>query len=217
MSLPDTINHPRAFENSPAADYDGVFDWGWTRGCLWNPSVTPTDWDGVIERNGYFIVFETKNPGAPIKDGQWYALKSAHALGVVTIMTIYGKAVPQDGFIWRPGALMTTPESGEAWAGIEQARRLVSEWSSAVNSLSRPDPVSRISLLTDKMAHALREMRKVPDDQDKYSQALANIMIRDLGPVERSFLFATACKACPDVVFEKMVFSQGGPPPMGDV
>jgi len=75
----------------------------------------------------------------------------------------------------------------------------------------------RISLLMDKTAHALREMRQHPDQQDQYSQALANIVVRDLGPVERSFLFATFCKACPDAVLERMVFDMGGPPPMGDV
>jgi len=75
----------------------------------------------------------------------------------------------------------------------------------------------RISLFTDKVAHALREMRRYPPDQDKYSEALANIAARDLGPTERSFLFAAFCKACPDAVLERMVFDMGGPPPMGDV
>jgi hypothetical protein len=60
-------------------------------------------------------------------------------------------------------------------------------------------------------------MRKAKSgDRDKYSTALANIMVRELGEQERTFLLATAAKAAPQHVLDRMVFDLGGPPPFND-
>ena len=76
----------------------------------------------------------------------------------------------------------------------------------------------RITLLMDKTAHALRAMRKAPaGERDKYSQALANIWLRDLGETERAFMLATAAKAAPPHVVDEMVYDMGGPVPLGKI
>ena len=46
------------------------------------------DFDGVVERKGNFILFETKNLGVPIQEGQLRTLKAAHSLGCFTIVLI---------------------------------------------------------------------------------------------------------------------------------
>lgn len=51
----------------------------------------PMDWDGVVEVNNRFLVFETKQPGAPIPRGQEMALWGAVLTGYFTVFIVYGK------------------------------------------------------------------------------------------------------------------------------
>jgi hypothetical protein len=104
VNLPATIKHPNGFVQSPSAGFDGVFDWSWTDGCFGNTRISPMDFDGVVERRGNFLVFETKNLGVPVPDGQLITLKTAHALGCFTVMVIHGKAEPKTTEIWLPGS-----------------------------------------------------------------------------------------------------------------
>lgn len=127
--LPSTIKHPGSFKNSPAAGYDGVFDWAWTQGCFGPGKITPMDFDGVVERKGNFIVFETKDAGVPIPKGQEITLQSAHALGVFTIMLIHGKGSPEAAQIWcqpdfRGGKVMKS----FAPICVDRARDFVTSW-----------------------------------------------------------------------------------------
>lgn len=103
QALPTTIRHPKTFQNSPPAGYDGVFDWSWTAGCFGGGRITPMDIDGVVERKGQFLVFETKNMGVPIPKGQLYTLERLHRLNCFTIMIIYGKQRPETCECWYPG------------------------------------------------------------------------------------------------------------------
>ena len=127
--LPSTIKHPHTFNQSPSAGFDGVFDWEWTQGCFGSGRITPMDFDGVVERKGNFIVFETKAPGVPIPDGQLFTLKRAHQLGVFTIMLIHGKTVPEASQVWCPpdfknGKVMDDFRE----ITVTRAREFVSEW-----------------------------------------------------------------------------------------
>lgn len=100
MSLPDTIKHPETFLKSPAACFDGVFDWSWTQGCFVTGNIKPMDFDGVVERKGNFLIFETKGIGVPIPTGQMFTYESAYRLGVFTIVFIEGKARPEKAKVW---------------------------------------------------------------------------------------------------------------------
>jgi hypothetical protein len=122
MTLPVTIKHPHTFLQSPAYGFDGVFDWSWTVGCF-GGTITPMDFDGIVERKGNFIIFETKNVGVPIPKGQLYTFESAYKLGVFTLLFIEGKNCPESAKVWcapgfKSGAIMDScrPTSADRMA-----------------------------------------------------------------------------------------------------
>lgn len=123
MTLPATIKFPAGFAHSPAAGNDGVFDWSWTKGCFGEGKITPMDFDGVVERKGNFILFETKDLGVPIPVGQMYTLESAHRLGCFAIFLIHGKTHPESCQIWYPGT-----DKREVVEGVEKIKAKVSAW-----------------------------------------------------------------------------------------
>lgn len=103
-NLPNSIKHPETFLKSPAAGFDGVFDWSFTDGCFGKTKITPMDFDGVVERNGNFLVFETKAVGVPVPKGQMITYKTAHKLGCFTVVFIEGKQTPEFAKVWcQPG------------------------------------------------------------------------------------------------------------------
>ena len=81
------------------------------------------DFDGVVERKGNFILFETKNIGVPIPKGQMYTLQAAHRLGCFTIFLIHGKTEPEIAQIWYPGV-----DKREIHEGVESIKNKVSAW-----------------------------------------------------------------------------------------
>lgn len=120
---PKTIRHPGAFLKSPPAGFDGVFDWSWTQGCFKDTRITPMDVDAIVERNGHFLVFETKADGVPIPVGQLLTLKALHKLGRFTIFLLWGKPLPAKAEIWKAS-------SKEIYhvEGIDNLRDCVSRW-----------------------------------------------------------------------------------------
>jgi hypothetical protein len=123
MSLPTTIKHPSGFARSPSAGNDGVFDWSWTQGCFGQGRISPMDFDGVVERRGNFLLFETKDLDVPVPAGQLITLKSAHSLGCFTVMLIHGKTEPERTELWFPGSA-----EKQHLIGKEAARQKVAAW-----------------------------------------------------------------------------------------
>jgi hypothetical protein len=111
---PKTIKHPDTFSRKPSASFDGVFNWEWTDGCFGETKIKPTDIDGIVERRGNFIVFETKDPGKEIPRGQQILLRELHKTGRFTIMIIYGKQNPEYAEVYYPGCEHTATLTGEA-------------------------------------------------------------------------------------------------------
>lgn len=68
------IKYRKAFERDPAAGFDGLFNWDFLKGAF-GPQIMPMDFDGVVERFGHFLIFETKDPGVHIPAGQMRALR----------------------------------------------------------------------------------------------------------------------------------------------
>jgi hypothetical protein len=81
------------------------------------------DFDGVVERKGNFLVFETKDSGVPVPEGQMITLKTLHALGCFTVMLIHGKAEPESTEIWFPGST-----ERQHLIGKEAVMQKVSAW-----------------------------------------------------------------------------------------
>jgi hypothetical protein len=70
-----TIKHKKTFADSKAAGFDGVFFWDFLKGAF-GPTIEPMDFDGVVERRGAFLVFETKAPGVTLPEGQRITLEA---------------------------------------------------------------------------------------------------------------------------------------------
>lgn len=120
--LPNTIKYPETFHNSKPAGYDGVFDWSWTKGCFGNTNITPMDFDGVVERNGHCLIFESKKPGVEIPDGQKWALERLRKAKSFTVMKIWGKEIPERiEMLYKNGKV-------EVYEGIEAAKERVAAW-----------------------------------------------------------------------------------------
>lgn len=79
-----TIKNERAF-------MDGIWDWAILDGCFGDTRITPTDIDGLVERNGHFLIFECKSPGVPVRQGQEIMLNRAVETGFFTAMIVWGE------------------------------------------------------------------------------------------------------------------------------
>lgn len=109
-----TIRNLEAFIKS-------LWDWNCLAGCFGeeNKYFSPTDIDGIVEKKGYFLLLETKNPGKEIPDGQKIMFDRLIRRGF-TIIIIWGK----------PGE----PEKIQQWphkprpANLEYLRMIVSAW-----------------------------------------------------------------------------------------
>lgn len=144
MNLPATIYSPEMFLKSPSAGFDGVFDWSWTKDCFGETKITPMDFDGVVERRGNFLLFETKKPGKNIPTGQLITLQSAHKLGCFTIMIIQGKETPEVIEVWYQNGTKKT------YHGINEAKRLVKKWFE--HASATPKRIVDVSFLHKRIA-----------------------------------------------------------------
>ncbi len=91
---PQTIKYPGTFKSSLPAGYDGIFDWAFLLSIFEGTKIEPMDIDGLVERHGRILIFETKQPGKDIPIGQVGALETLLRLGrgFVCIMVLYGKS-----------------------------------------------------------------------------------------------------------------------------
>ena len=169
MSLPSTINHPNGFLHSPAAGFDGVFDWSWTQGCFGQGRIKPMDFDGVVERNGNFILFETKNLGVPIPKGQLITLEAAHRLGCFTIMLIHGKHEPEQIEVWFPGNM-----GKKTYCGIDDAKKVVSRWYQYADR--NPQPKVDVSILNRRIDSIKGENLVLSDKVSKAAELAKQLL-----------------------------------------
>jgi len=108
--IPNTIKNINAFMQSPSAGFDGVFDWSYLSSAF-PGKIDLMDFDGVVERKGNFLAFETKDAGKEVPDGQMITLTQAHYLEVFTIFFLWGKVDPVRLEIWRPSGRKSLHEN----------------------------------------------------------------------------------------------------------
>lgn len=138
---------------SQEAFFAGVWDWGILDGCF-NGKIKPTDLDGCIERNGWKLILETKQPGTPIPFGQELTLNSFVNDGH-TVFVIWGKKnLPERVRIISPFHDETRD------VNLEGLRDLVRKWFVAVDDI----PLSRAH--PERMAKVLYKTRG-PDYCDR--------------------------------------------------
>lgn len=109
MNHPNTIKYPDSFDKSQwciecphcarLIGFDGIFHWDWVIDAIQQVSpvtrITPMDFDGVIERKFHYILFETKDNGIQIPQGQQWTLERIIHAESVTIMKVWGKLNPE--------------------------------------------------------------------------------------------------------------------------
>jgi len=97
-----TVKYPDRFNRALPAGFDGLFDWDFLLPAFQGTRITPMDLDAVVERNGQFLVFETKENGAPIPVGQTITLERLVLKGI-TVIVLRGKTAAEiNGFdVWK--------------------------------------------------------------------------------------------------------------------
>ncbi len=103
-----------------------LWDWGILDGCFGNTKIKPSDLDGLVERNGKFLVLEAKGPGVPIKTGQLMTIKALRETGLFTVIVVWGEQnCPQEMQIYYP---MPYKIGSRCSAGLNDLRQAVSSW-----------------------------------------------------------------------------------------
>jgi len=110
--------------NNPDAYVAGIWDWGILGGCFGQTKIEPADVDGLVERNGKFLLIEAKGPTADLKQGQRITYEALQKTGVFSILIVWGDT--------------NKPERMELWtrsdkviynkAGLQKFREIVSKW-----------------------------------------------------------------------------------------
>lgn len=77
--------------NNPDQYMAGVWDWAILDGCFGETRIKPTDIDGFVERNGCFLVLETKQPGARLPQGQEITFKRLVERAGAVVIVIWGE------------------------------------------------------------------------------------------------------------------------------
>ena len=145
------LHHPNGFASWLPANHDGLFHWDFLIPALkYKPGkfCTPMDFDCVIERNGMFLIFETKQPGVEMLQGQEIALSRMVQLGrgAVTVINLQAKCPTEvDGWeVWRhcpPARPDRQTYYGDAIALFEFCRR----WFAYASGVKPPPMFNRIA------------------------------------------------------------------------
>ena len=121
-----TIQNPEAFCNS-------LWDWGILDGCFGETRIKPTDIDGFVERNGYFLFIEAKSPLVKVPEGQRILHDRLLNTGVFTIIILWGDAytnTPTEIQLKSNGVTRKAQK-----CNLEEFRSLVSRWYAYVDDL----------------------------------------------------------------------------------
>ena len=73
------------------AGFDGTFDWDFLTPAFGSTNIQPMDIDYFVERNGWFLVIETKGRGVKVPLGQQIALENLVRRGHFIVLIVWGK------------------------------------------------------------------------------------------------------------------------------
>lgn len=103
---------------------ESIWDWKILEGCF-SGKIAPTDIDGMVEKNGHFLVIETKRPNVEIPLGQLYTFQAMQKLGCFTVIIVWGH---KD----KPEAMQVLTENGDTskikQIDLDGLRRYVERW-----------------------------------------------------------------------------------------
>ena len=92
-----------------------------------NPHLVPSNVDGILERNGHFLILEWKRPGEKVSEGQRIMLQALAAKPSFMVVIIYGNTDNQtvvDSY-W-----VLTPEGKPVKSGVgfESFKQFYRQW-----------------------------------------------------------------------------------------
>jgi hypothetical protein len=103
---------------------DSLWDWKILNGCFGETKIEPTDIDGFVERNGHFLVLETKLPNVEIKLGQEITFSRLVQDWRFTALFIWGyPGEPVKISLWHKGRKKEYEK-----ADMELLKRIVARW-----------------------------------------------------------------------------------------
>lgn len=118
-----TINDPQMYINS-------LWDWGCLNGCFGDTKIKPTDIDGFVERNGRFLIIETKLPTVEVPAGQEITFSRLINTGYFSIIIVWGN--PNNPEMIK--VITRKKEKIYSHTNIKQLRDIVTSWFNWANS-----------------------------------------------------------------------------------
>jgi hypothetical protein len=111
------LRNPKDWRNS-------FWDWTFYNECFAPTRIRLTDIDGFVERQGNFLILETKRPGAILPEGQRIMFKRMAKTGLFTIFIIWGPTnIPQE-IIQITQSIWTSPKK----CNTAILKRMIREW-----------------------------------------------------------------------------------------
>ena len=101
--------------------------WQWCevlKGCFGNTTIEPSDIDGIVERNGYFLVIEAKGKNARMSRGQEIMLRRLAKIDKFTVVVVWGDK-------YKPERLLVMTKEGDKNyenINVSKLRHVVIEW-----------------------------------------------------------------------------------------
>lgn len=109
--------------------------WDWTplNDCFGGTSIRVTDIDGFVERNGRFLVLETKSPKEEIPQGQSLTFDALVRTGLFTIIVVWGaRNVPREIKVFTRDTRNNKHYMQDVSMGLLQ--KIVSQWFTFANN-----------------------------------------------------------------------------------
>ena len=97
--------------------------WDWTlfNDCFQPTKIRITDVDGLVERNGHFLLIETKGIGVPVPQGQAILFDAIRRDSRWHVLVVWGDTnQPQRWKVWGYRAEFT--------GGMDDLRKLIRRW-----------------------------------------------------------------------------------------
>lgn len=111
-----------------------LWDWGFLNGCFAGTKIRVSDLDGIVERNGEFLVLEAKSPDVPLKKGQRIMFEQMVKSGHHTVFVLWGTpSTPERICVFSS----KHPTGWEQTTSLVEAQRLVAAWFERANNKGR--------------------------------------------------------------------------------
>ncbi len=113
---------------------NSLWDWGFLDNCFHGTRIRVSDLDGIVERNGQFLVIEAKGVKKPIPQGQAIMFSRLTNNGF-TVLVIWGTPnQPEQLQVWYPGRDKPGPMQP---ARVDDIQNIVRRWFDWANNKGR--------------------------------------------------------------------------------